>query len=99
MEPLFSFKQDNLNFVVYLTDSNKHRLTVAHDGNVRIKISRKSSPEESNKIYEGFVKVAKEANLLNCGTLRGHIKSGKDAYSTITLYTDSKKQNYTFKYK
>ncbi len=76
-----------------------HKLTVARDGKVRIKIAIGASDEETHHIITGFTKVArlvKKAELL-LGTLRGAVKLG-DTRNTITLYTDSKKQYISFKY-
>jgi len=77
--------------------TNTHRLTVARDRSVRIKIAKGSSDEETNRIIEGFTNVANQALSLNVGSLRGAVKLN-DKYNQIVLYTDSKKEHYGFCY-
>jgi len=74
-----------------------HKLTVARDGKVRIKVAKGSSPEETQRIVAGFTKVSKKASALHMGTLRGKVNPGVEG-NTITLYTDSKKEHVSFVY-
>jgi len=74
-----------------------HKLTVAHDGNIRIKIARQADESEVIFISTVFVNVAREALALNKGTLRGSVKNN-DMRRVITLYNDSKTEHYTFSY-
>ena len=82
---------------VTYSKSDVHKLTVAHDGNIRIKTAIDSSPEEVREIVTAFKKVAQEALKLNLGTLRGHVKNDSK-YNDIVLYTDSKNEHHCFKY-
>jgi len=82
-------------FVVTYDTTMKHRLTVARDGQVRIKVAKETPILEAEHIIESFMKVAEEALELGIGTLRGCIKrEGRN--SGIVLYTDSKKEQYRF---
>lgn len=81
---------------VLFNQTTVHRLTVTRDGNVRIKIAKGSSDKETTRIQNAFAKVAEQARTLNTGTLRGQMTKD-DKHGTITLYTDSKKEYYTYK--
>jgi hypothetical protein len=76
--------------------TTKHRLTVCRDGSVRIKVAKDVSEDEASFIVTSFAKVAEQALKLNSSTLRGHVNK-EDKFGTITLYTDSKKESYTYK--
>jgi len=72
-----------------------HKLTLASDGKVRIKIAIGTQEDEANKIIDAFTKIAHKASTMDTGTLRGRLKP-TDRYNAITLYTDSKKEQHTF---
>ncbi len=89
---------ENGNVTVIRDQNSTHKLTVARDGNIRIKLAIGSSNEESNAIIEFFTKVAVDAINLNKGTLRGKMKLG-DIYTPfrgITMYNDSKSEKFNF---
>ena len=94
-EPVVKTEAPTVN-VVY--DQNvTHKLTVARDGNIRIKIAKGSTDVVGDHIIEAFKKIAAKALKLNMGTLRGKVKKD-DTHNKITLYTDSKKEFVTFDY-
>ncbi len=82
-------------FVVTYGSTTKHRLTVARDGQVRIKIAKDTLIPEAEHINKSLTKVAQQALELGAGTLRGAVKRGTK-YNDIVLYTDSKKEHYKF---
>lgn len=77
-----------------------HKLTVAQDGNIRIKIAKDCAKEEADYIIEAFTKVGERARVLGTGTLRGHTnkRRKKAEINTLTLCTDSKGECYNFNY-
>jgi len=82
---------------VTYSQGDAHKLTVARDGNIRIKIAVDSTPEAVREIVSAFKKVAQEALKLNLGTLRGNVKRDS-RYNDIVLYTDSKNEHHCFRY-
>ncbi len=96
-DPPETEKDPNASIIVIRDKNKTHKLTVASDGNIRIKIAIGTSNEDANRIIEGFVNVAVEAQQLNETTLRGKINLNKN-HDSITLYTDSKNKHFTYKY-
>ncbi len=82
-------------FVVTYDTTTKHRLTVACDGQVRIKVAKDTQIPEAVFIIKSLMKVAEQALELDVGSLRGAVKRN-NKHNDITLYTDSKKEHYRF---
>lgn len=92
---------ENGNVTVVRDKTSTHKLTVARDGNIRIKIAIDAEIDESNQIIEGFIKVAVEAINLNKGTLRGKLKLNEiyNPHCTgITLYNDNKSEQFNLNF-
>lgn len=91
---------DNPTVSVVYDKNSKHKLTVARDGNIRIKIAKNTKDDEGDYIIDSFTKIAKVALTLKQGTLRGDVKPGRpqETVSKITLYNDSKTQHFTYNY-
>jgi len=75
-----------------------HRLTVAADGSVRIKVAKDTSEKDTKFIVDALTGVAKKAIKLDVGTLRGKVNKESIYKNNITLYTDSKKNSYIYVY-
>lgn len=74
----------------------RHRLTVANDGQVRIKVAKDTPVPDAEYIIAALINVAEQAKALKVGkTLRGAVTRDGIEYHNITLYTDSKKVCYT----
>ncbi len=90
-------RADNPTIDIIRDKNTKHKLTVARNGNIRIKIAIGSPIAEANFIIDKFTQVAVDALELNKSTLRGSVKLG-DTNNCIILYTDSKIEHHSFKY-
>jgi len=88
---------DNPAVSVVYDQTTTHKLTVARDGNIRIKIAKGSSDAVGDYIIDALKKVAEKALELDMGTLRGSVDKS-DLHNKITLYTNSKKEYVTFTY-
>lgn len=81
--------------VTYNT-TTKHRLTVARDGQVRIKVAKDTPDRDAEYIIAVLIVVAGKALEQDVGqSLRGSV-SRDNKYNDITLYTDSKRAHHTF---
>lgn len=96
-EKLPVVRTDNPTISVVYDQTTVHKLTVARDGNVRIKIAKGSTDVVGDHIIEVLKKVAVKALELNMGTLRGRVDKS-DLHNKITLYTNSEKEHVTFTY-
>jgi len=96
-EKLPVVRTDNPTVSVVYDKTTVHKLTVARDGNVRIKIAKGSSDVVGDRIIDTLKKVAEKALELKMGTLRGRIDKD-DLHNKITLYTNSEKEHITFTY-
>lgn len=85
------------NVTVIYDTTTRHRLTVARDGKIRIKVAKDTPVSDAEYIIAGLINVAEQALALNVGkTLRGAVTQTGIKYQSVTLYTDSKKVCHSF---
>lgn len=92
---------ENGNVTIVRDKTATHKLTIARDGNIRIKVAKGARIEEANEIIQKFTTVGIDAIQLNKGTLRGKLKLGeifKPYCNGISMLTDSKTEKINLQF-
>lgn len=88
-----------MNLTILYNKTVTHRITIARDHSVRIKIAIGTSLEDSHEVIKMFTKIAEQVLPLELKTMRGKLCAEFNEVEAITLYNDSKKEFIRFNLK